>query len=251
MCYVLGDMNYNLINLDKHEPTNNYHNILTSCSFKPLITKPTRITDSSKTLIDHIWTNDLRNTSIHNSHILITDITDHLPCLSIVASPDILLKGYRYVTRRQFTEENSKKFIDKITETQHVLSFHVTNTHQLSLEQKYDDYFFHLSKIYNDCFPICTKKVHVKTLCKPWITPAIQSLINKKNIRFSKKSKNKTSDNISKYNDAKEKMDKAIEKEKYYKSLLDNTDNSMRKKWDAIRTIINRKNNITHRLLIS
>ena len=43
--------------------------------------------------------------------------------------------------------------------------------------------------------------------------------------------------------DAKEKMDKAIEKgkEKYYKSLLDNTDNSMRKKWDAIRTIINRK----------
>ena len=93
MCYVLGDMNYNLINLDKHEPTNNYYNILTSCSFKPLITKPTRITDSSKTLIDHIWTNDLRNTSIHNSHILITDITDHLPCLSIVASPDILLKG--------------------------------------------------------------------------------------------------------------------------------------------------------------
>ena len=65
--------------------------------------------------------------------------------------------------------------------------------------------------------------------------PAIQSLINKKNIRFSKKSKNKTSDNISKYNDAKEKMDKAIEKgkEKYYKSLLDNTDNSTRKKWGA------------------
>ena len=133
---VVTYMNYNLINLDKHEPTNNYHNILTSCSFKPLITKLTRITDSSKTLIDHIWTNDLRNTSIHNSHILITYITDHLPCLSIVASPDILLKGYRYVTRRQFTEENSKKFIDKITETQHVLSFHVTNTHQLSLKNK-------------------------------------------------------------------------------------------------------------------
>ena len=167
MCYVLGDMNYNLINLDKHEPTNNYYNILTSCSFKPLISKPTRITDSSTTLIDHIWTNDLRNTSIHNSHILITDITDHLSCLSIVASPYILLKGYRYVTRRQITEENSNKFIDKIIETQHLLSFHVTNTHQLTLEQKYDDYFFHLFKIYNDCFPICIKKIHVKTICKP------------------------------------------------------------------------------------
>ena len=42
--------------------------------------------------------------------------------------------------------------------------------------------------------------------------PIFDKQLNKKNIRFSKKSKNKTSDNISKYNDAKEKVDKAIEK---------------------------------------
>ena len=31
------------------------------------------------------------------------------------------------------------------------------------------------------------------------------------------------------------------EKEKYYKNLLDNTDNNLRKKWNAIRIIINSK----------
>ena len=44
-CYVLGDMNYNLINLDRHAATKNYYDTLTTASFKPLITKPTRITD--------------------------------------------------------------------------------------------------------------------------------------------------------------------------------------------------------------
>ena len=63
LCYILGDMNYNLINIDKHSPTNEYYNTLTTASFKPLITKPTRITARNETLIDHIWTNNIQNTT--------------------------------------------------------------------------------------------------------------------------------------------------------------------------------------------
>ena len=50
-----------------------------------------------KTLIDHISTNDLRNTSVIKSHIIITDITEHLPCVTTVTHPDILIKGYRTI----------------------------------------------------------------------------------------------------------------------------------------------------------
>ena len=46
-CYILGDMNYNLLNHDKHTPTKDYYNMLISSSFKPLITKPTRITETN------------------------------------------------------------------------------------------------------------------------------------------------------------------------------------------------------------
>ena len=66
-CYILGDMNYNLINIDRHTQTKTYYNLLTAASFKPLITKPTRISETNATLIDHIWTNDLKNTSLNKS----------------------------------------------------------------------------------------------------------------------------------------------------------------------------------------
>ena len=242
ICYVLGDANYNLINLNKHEATRNYYNTLTSASFRPLITKPTRITDSSNTLIDHIWSNDLRNTSTHKSNIIITDITDHLPCVSTVTSPDILIKGYRYITKRLINDENRTKFIEKVSTIRDILSFHTKNKFQ-TLEQKYDDYFFHLSKVYNDSFPLVTKKVHTKTLSKPWITSEVQELIDKKNIRFSKKHKKNTSKNRKKFKEAKVKMEEAIdiEKDKYYKNLLEGTNENIRQKWNAIRIIINRK----------
>ena len=242
-CYVLGDMNYNLINVDKHDATRSYYNLLTSSSFKPLITKPTRITDNGQTLIDHIWTNDLRNTSLHKSQIVITDITDHFPCITVVSSPDITLKGYQTISSRVINDENRTKFVQKITDVKDSLFFHIKNVHQPSLEQKYNDYFFHLSKVYEECFPIKTKKVHTKTLSKPWITPEVQKLIDKKNVRFSKKHKNRTEENNKKFKEAKENMDEAIDKEKnkYYKNLIEGTNNNARKKWNAIRTIINRK----------
>ena len=243
ICYVLGDMNYNLINVDKHGDTRSYYNILTSSAFMPLITKPTRITDSGQTLIDHIWTNDLRNTSMHKSNIFITDITDHFPCMTVVTSPDLQIKGHRIIKHRIINDENRTNFIQKVTEIKDSLSFHIKNVHQLSLDQRYEDYFFHLSKVYDECFPIKTKKVHSKTLSKPWITPDIQKLIDKKNIRYSKKAKNNTEENKTKFKEAKAIMDEAIEKQKdkYYKTLLEDNNNNARQKWNAIRMIINRK----------
>ena len=88
-------MNYNLINIDRHTQTKSYYDLLTSASFKPLITKPTRITETNATLIDHIWTNDLRNTSLNKSHVILTDITDHLPCVTVVKNSEIHIKGYK------------------------------------------------------------------------------------------------------------------------------------------------------------
>ena len=51
--------------------------MLFSYNLLPLITKPTRITDYTSTLIDHIYT----NAPIHNtvSGICLVDISDHLP----------------------------------------------------------------------------------------------------------------------------------------------------------------------------
>ena len=72
---ILGDFN---IDLSKDYSTkNNFINTLHSCSFYPTINIPTRVTDSSRTVIDNIITN-IHNTKFE-SGVLMYDISDHYP----------------------------------------------------------------------------------------------------------------------------------------------------------------------------
>ena len=56
---IMGDMNINLLKYDTHSKTNDYLNNLFSHGFLPLITKPTRVTPVTASLIDHIYTNNI------------------------------------------------------------------------------------------------------------------------------------------------------------------------------------------------
>ena len=235
-------MNYNLINIDRHIQTKSYYDLLTAASFKPLITKPTRITETNSTLIDHIWTNDLRNTSLNKSHIILTDITDHLPCITVVKSPEFDMKGYKTIKKRIINDKNRSKFIKCISERKNILKFQANNKSEPCLQVKYSNYFEEISNIYNECFPLVTRKIHSKTISKPWITTDIQKLIKKKNKLFSIKNNNKNENNKIKYKQFKQMVTKMIshEKEKYYKNLLHKTSNNIKQKWSTIRLIINR-----------
>ena len=54
-CYLLDDYNINLLNYDQHVPTGEFVDMLSSNGFLPLITRPTRVTPTSATLIDNIF----------------------------------------------------------------------------------------------------------------------------------------------------------------------------------------------------
>ena len=78
-CYIMGDFNIDLLKDDSHKPTHEYLNLVYSYSFMPTIYKPTRITESSATIIDNILVNELTG----NSAILVTDVSDHLPTVFV------------------------------------------------------------------------------------------------------------------------------------------------------------------------
>ena len=82
-CYLLGDFNINLINCGSHVDTKDFLNNMFSHSFYPVISKPTRITEYSATLIDNIFCN-LQSVSKETYNGLIyTDISDHLHIFTI------------------------------------------------------------------------------------------------------------------------------------------------------------------------
>ena len=83
ICYLLGDFNINLLNHDTHNLTGEFYDLMTSNSFLPLITRPTRITATSATLIDNIFSNYLENCSHSMQGLMVTDISDHYPIFHV------------------------------------------------------------------------------------------------------------------------------------------------------------------------
>ena len=72
-----------LIKSEQHANTETFLEEILRLELYPLITCPTRVTKSSATLIDNILVSrSLYNKS--NSAIIINDLSDHLPCISVI-----------------------------------------------------------------------------------------------------------------------------------------------------------------------
>ena len=74
---LLGDVNINLLNNASHTDKRIYLDTLLENSFFPLVTLPTRISNNSASIIDHISTN-ISDDNFDTS-IIISDISDHFP----------------------------------------------------------------------------------------------------------------------------------------------------------------------------
>ena len=86
ICLIMGDFNLNLVNFQHHQNTGEFLDGLHSNMFFPMITRPTRITSHTATLLDNIFANNCFDHS--RSGLLITDISDHLPVFSIHSNND-------------------------------------------------------------------------------------------------------------------------------------------------------------------
>ena len=83
-CFLMGDFNIDLLKLEDNPSTIDFLNQMFSSAFYPLISRPTRITDSSATLIDNISVNNIEEN--YESGILFTGLSDHLPVFQITGS---------------------------------------------------------------------------------------------------------------------------------------------------------------------
>ena len=78
---ISGDININLLNCKNNGQIADYVNLFRSHNFLSLINKPTRVTNNSYTLIDHVWSNYYSNIIV--GAIVYNQISDHFPTISI------------------------------------------------------------------------------------------------------------------------------------------------------------------------
>ena len=81
--YIMGDFNEDLLKAGTDGPTSEFLRGFVSEGFYPLISRPTRLTEYTGTLIDNIWTNN--TVAKLGSGLITVRISDHLPVFAFVA----------------------------------------------------------------------------------------------------------------------------------------------------------------------
>merc|ERR1711947_57638 len=79
-----GDFNINLLQINEREKFQEYFDLFVSNGSLPQITMPTRFSKKSATLINQIFCRFSKSSSQNTSGIIVTKISDHLPCFSAI-----------------------------------------------------------------------------------------------------------------------------------------------------------------------
>ena len=94
---LLSDFNVNILNFAQHELTNTYLESMFSIGLLPVITRPTRITHTSATLIDHIFESNKVNRYI--AGIILSSLSDHFPTFYIEQCKTVKVSQKPFKTR--------------------------------------------------------------------------------------------------------------------------------------------------------
>ena len=189
-----------------------------SYSMFPLITKPTRVTKDTATLIDHIFTNNFETDSKHVQGILCTSISDHFAVFHITGNVSkSSLCDSEPSFGRNMCLANVVKFRDamSVIDWREILSMS-------DAQVAYSSFHKIISEKDNKCFPI--RKINKRYFNnKPWLTPALKESIKTKNKLYINRHKRiDHNEKCEKYKAYRNKLNHLLRsaERKHYQDLL-------------------------------
>ena len=209
----------------------------------PTITKPTRITTGSATLIDNILL-DQQLCHVSNSGILLDNTSDHLPCFCILRNVNPDRKGDLEITSRDIRPRNLNALKKWLSDP---AILHTDTT--ASVDNQFNEFHSHLCEEINHFLPIRTHKIpHRRKRNEPWVTAGL--LISMKKCKNLYKYHVKDRCNISKwqkytrYNQELKRVKRKAKINYYTTRCAENKSNS-HKIWGTINQNIRKSNNKT------
>jgi len=195
--YLLGDLNYDINpETDISKQSQDFIEMLTSYGIKPLIYSPTRVTPSSETIIDNIFTNQY-DRKITSGTISFDLESDHLPIYSVMRklldkeTPALNVNEFT----RDYSDKNKEKFKEKLKIADMSPVFRETDPNKIMNTL---DLIF--NRLYYSCFP--KKKINKKKntkLKKPWIKDDLLKLRNSKEDAFNRYIRNPSKEKENAY----------------------------------------------------
>ena len=223
--FIAGDFNYDLFITDNGSPTLEFFNLFATYGFWPTIFKATRTSEQKTTLLDNIFCNNLD--MVHNSGLILDDLSDHFPIFascSFNLSNDLSCKFIK-VFDQQRTSELSSYLHEQLNDFLSICdpieaSNTLINSYMLGIE-KYSKYIK------------CTRKTRA---LKPWISSAILTSINTRNILFRAKLKNPSQENKEAYCKHRNCLNILIReaKKKYIQEQIAQSKSDSKRMWNLL-----------------
>ena len=241
--YLMGDFNVDLLKIEDDINSSIFFDILTSNFFVPHIIHPTRITVTTKTLIDNIFSNS-KNYEEGESGNLTVSLSDHLAQFLIIPNE---IHHVTPKTRNQyiwdikkFDSENFNRELFKI-EWPSILNLHINdpNLAYEGFQEKIDS----IIKKYLPKRKMTNKEA--KQCQKPWITNDILKLIHQRNNLHKKfvKAKNKDAKLLlhTRYKTIRNQIVSLCRQNKreYYHNYFMVNSNNLKNTWKGVKSIIN------------
>ena len=237
---ILGmDHNLDLLKNSIHSFTHDFVECNVNYGLMPTINRPTRITRTSATLIDNIFVSE-NFLGKYYSSIIIDDLSDHLPCVTILENEVQIKKSKKKVTSRDLRPKHVESLKSDISKLLY------TNDITQDTNQYFKNFHDDLCKIIEQNCPIRTRMVPChKFRSLPWITPGLlKSMGQSKRLYQQFLSNPSDQQSVCKYKEYRNMLNKVkrVCKTRYYQDKCVEYKRNTKKLWQLINNVIHKSN---------
>ena len=249
---IMGDFNLDLIKNGNHAPTNEFLNNLLSHSFLPTIHNPTRITDSTATLIDNIFINETQ--FVCDSAIICNDISDHFPIAVHIENSLFKKKFVPAIKKTRSFDSNSIVGFKTALANTDWSEINTLAAQQSDPSGAYDCFHAKYLALFNTFFPAKPVKLSYKhTPRQPWMTDGLLNSCIKKSKLYKKYRQKNSLQSKNRYIAYRNKLKSILRRaeQSYYREQVQIRAGNIRLTWKLLNLVINKKTSSEATLIFS
>ena len=205
--YILGDLNMNLINSQKHTPNGikRYKEFCSLHGIEQLLTLPTHITNNSSSLLDHILTHS--DDRISQFGIVNVGLSDHQLIYCTRKITRTRLNTHKYVKMRSLKYYSEDLYVKKLKE----IDFPDYSNFK-DINEAYSDFTGKVASVIDEIAPI--KEVRVKSNSQDWFDAEINEEIERRDKLLTKFKKSRSHSDNENYKKSRNKVQHMIKDKK-------------------------------------
>ena len=231
--------NLDFCKVDSHRPTGKFVQCLSLHEFVSCITKPTRVTHTSCTLIDNIF---CKGSFVFNykSYVLVDDLSDHYPCILQIDLPMSKPNYDKVIMKRKWKKDTIPRL------NQYLLFHDWSNMNNMTVDELYEYLVMIITKYLDELTLKVTMLLTNKEVFRePWMNIKLCKMNKKCKKLFKKVRISGSIVDLNRYKCYRQALNrlKLHEKRVFYDALFKKIGKDSKTPWSVLNSLIKHTNN--------